>query len=320
MRLITFEWKGKLLLGCQLGDCLLQLDRAYEHWIGDMPSWLGDMRALLAAGETALAKAKWLETRCHELLRDPKGKGELTDEGVIHKLDEVRRRAPIRNPEKIICIGLNYRDHCAEQKIPLPQNPILFSKFSNAIIGPGDKIRRPRLTNRLDFEGELALVIGREGMDISRREAMDYVAGYTIFNDVSARDIQFADRQWLRGKTFDTFAPMGPTLVTKDEVGDPQQLAIKVKVNGRTMQDSTTANMIFDIPYLISFISQVVPLSPGDVVATGTPAGVGAFRKPPVFLQEGDEVSIEIEKLGLLRNAVIDEGRQEGDIDSPGLT
>ncbi len=312
MRLTTFELEDRLLLGCQLGDWLLQLDRAYKHWMGgDVPSWLGDMRALLAAGETALKKTELLEAKSRELLHNPNGERELVDEGVIHKIGEVRLRAPIRNPEKIICIGLNYRDHCTEQNIPLPKNPILFSKFSTAIIGPGDKIKRPRLTNQLDFEGELAFVMGRGGKDISLRGAMDYVAGYTIFNDVSARDIQFADRQWLRGKAFDTFAPMGPFLVTKDEVGNPQQLAIKVKVNGKIMQDSTTANMIFDIPYLISFISQVVSLSPGDVVATGTPAGVGVFRKPPVFLQEGDEVSIEIEKLGLLRNTVTAERQKE---------
>ncbi len=309
MYLATFEFENELFLGCKLGDNLLQLDKAYEHWVGERaPLWLQEMRSLLAAGETALEKVKWLNAKCRGLLRGDAEERKLLGDGIIHKLAGVRIRAPILNPEKIICIGLNYRDHCAEQNIPLPNNPILFSKFSTAIIGPEDKIRRPKLTNQLDFEGELAFMIGKRGRGISSAEAMDYVAGYTIFNDVSARDIQFADRQWLRGKTFDTFAPMGPFLVTKDEVEDPHRLDIKVRVNGRIMQDSNTRNMIFDIPYLINFVSQVLTLSPGDVIATGTPAGVGVFRKPPLFLQDGDEVVVEIEKLGSLRNTVTDEG------------
>lgn len=310
MYLSTFELENKILLGCKVGDGLLQLDAAYKHWVEKAsPAWLQDMLLLLGEGETAMEKVKWLKAKAQDALFTLEVERKLASKGVIHRLSEVRIMAPILHPEKIICLGLNYKDHCLEQNVPMPKNPILFSKFSTAIIGSEDKIVRPRMTKQLDFEGELAFVVGKRGKDIPIMEAMDYVAGYTILNDVSARDIQFSDRQWLRGKTFNTFAPMGPFLVTKDEVEEPHNLDIKVKVNGRMMQNSNTENMIFDIPHLVSFISQVLTLSPGDVIATGTPAGVGVFRKPPVFLRDGDEVIIEIEKLGELRNTVVDEKR-----------
>lgn len=308
MYLSTFKSKDRLSLGCKVGDDLFQLDKAYKHWIGEAsPVWLQDMRSLLEEGETAMKRVKWLNDKVQSVLSTCGGHKRLAAKGISHRLSDVQIMAPILNPEKIICIGLNYKDHCLEQNVPMPKNPILFSKFSTAIIGPEDKIVRSRATGQLDFEGELAFVVGKRGKRIPVEDAMEYIVGYTIFNDVSARDIQFSDRQWLRGKTFDTFAPMGPFLVTKDEVKNPHQLDIKVKVNGNAMQDSNTKNMIFCIPYLVNFISQVVTLSPGDVVATGTPAGVGIFRQPPVFLKDGDEVAIEVEKLGVLRNTVADE-------------
>ncbi|MBC7336686.1 MAG: fumarylacetoacetate hydrolase family protein, partial [Clostridia bacterium] len=178
------------------------------------------------------------------------------------------------------------------------------AKFSTALTGPGCPIVKPAATHQLDYETELAVVIARRGKNIPQAEAMNYVAGYTIFNDVSARDIQFGDRQWLRGKTYDTFAPIGPHLVTADGVPDPQNLRLRCWVNGELRQDGNTASMIFDVPSLIAFISEVVTLLPGDLIATGTPAGVGVFRQPPVFLQPGDTIRMEIEKLGVLENYV----------------
>lgn len=229
---------------------------------------------------------------------------ELASEGLLLPFSEINTLAPLSNPNKIVCVGLNYRDHCAEHGAEPPPHPILFAKFSTALTGPGCPIVKPAATHQLDYETELAVVIARRGKNIPRAEAMNYVAGYTIFNDVSARDIQFGDRQWLRGKTYDTFAPIGPHLVTADEVPDPQNLRLRCWVNGELRQDGNTASMIFDVPSLIAFISEVVTLLPGDLIATGTPAGVGVFRQPPVFLQPGDRIRMEIEKLGVLENYV----------------
>ncbi|MBN1755879.1 fumarylacetoacetate hydrolase family protein [bacterium] len=225
---------------------------------------------------------------------------------ILYPLDSIHFTAPILNPEKIICIGRNYRDHCREQNQPIPSNPIIFSKYNTALTGPYDPVLKPEQTEKLDFEGELAVVIGREGRYIPKEEALEYVAGYSIFHDVTARDIQFADKQWLRGKSFDTFAPMGPFLVTREEVPDPHNLSIKTIVNDRLMQDSNTSNLIFNIPYLINFISSGITLSPGDIIATGTPAGVGVFRDPPIFLRPGDTVRIEIQNLGFILNNIVE--------------
>lgn len=310
MYLSTFKSGDRILLGCRVGDHLLQFDSVYTYlYRQPAPRWLTDMRILLHEGESAVAEVQELKARIENEISDPGRESELRARGIIHPIDTVQIMAPMLNPEKVICVGLNYRDHCLEQDISIPENPILFSKFATAIIGPGEAIVRPRFTQQLDFEGELAFVVGKGGKHISIEHAMTHLFGYTIFNDVSARDIQFGDRQWLRGKTFDTFAPMGPFLVTKDEIADPHDLGIHAEVNGRCMQDSNTSNMIFDIPYLVHFISEVVRLSPGDIVATGTPAGVGVFRDPQVFLSAGDEVAIHIEILGVLRNPVVDEER-----------
>jgi 2-keto-4-pentenoate hydratase/2-oxohepta-3-ene-1,7-dioic acid hydratase in catechol pathway len=265
------------------------------------------MRSLLERGDPALEKLKVLISTIEETLTSEDGDETLRAHGILHGLSEVRIMAPIPNPQKIICVGRNYMDHCREQNKPVPQRPILFSKFSTAIIGLNGEIVRPRVTDQLDFEGELAFVIGKTAKTIPVEQAMEYVAGYTILNDVTARDIQFSDGQWLRGKSCDTFAPMGPFLVTRDETEDPHDLHMEVRVNGATMQDSNTSNMIFRIPDLVAFVSATITLAPGDIVATGTPAGVGVFRDPPVFLKEGDEVAIEIERLGLLCNRVVDE-------------
>jgi len=214
--------------------------------------------------------------------------------------------APIPDPPKVICIGLNYRDHAAESGAPIPAEPVLFSKFSSAIIGPEEPIVLPRVSHEVDYEAELVVVIGKRGRYIAEDQARNYVAGYTIGHDVSARDWQLRKPggQWLAGKTFDTFAPIGPALVTADEIRDPHRLSIELRLNGQVMQRSNTEQMIFTVDKLVAYISQVVTLQPGDLIFTGTPPGVGFARKPPVFLKPGDIVEIEIENLGILRNPV----------------
>jgi len=211
---------------------------------------------------------------------------------------------PIERPGKIVCVGLNYRDHAEEQGTELPPAPLLFAKWPNALIGPGEAIVLPRVSKRVDYEAELGVVIGERVRGVSKENALDAVRGYICLNDVSARDLQFSDGQWTRGKSADTFCPVGPRLVPAAEVPDPQALGIRCVLNGETMQDSTTANMIFGVAEIIAYASATMTFEPGDLIATGTPAGVGVFRDPPVLLKEGDEVTIEIDGLGSLTNPV----------------
>jgi 2,4-diketo-3-deoxy-L-fuconate hydrolase len=207
-------------------------------------------------------------------------------------------------PTNVLCIGLNYKDHAAESGLPLPEKPVMFAKLTRCITGPGAPIVLPPDTNEVDYEAELAVVIGRLCRGVSASEALDYVAGYTCMNDVSARDFQRGDGQWVRAKSQDTFGPMGPYLVTPEEISGPQSLRIQCRVNGQLLQDSNTDKMIFPVNELIAFISRGITLEPGDVISTGTPHGIGAVRKPPVFLKPGDEVVVEIEGLGRLSNSV----------------
>ena len=211
---------------------------------------------------------------------------------------------PIDRPEKIVCIGLNYRDHAEEQGIDLPGAPLLFAKWPNTLIGAGEPIVIPPVTKQVDYEAELGVVIGKRVRGVSADDALEAVRGYICLNDVSARDLQFSDGQWVRGKSLDTFCPIGPELVPAAEVPDPQALPIRAIVNGDVLQDSTTANMIFGVAEIVAHVSQAITLEPGDLIATGTPAGVGAFRDPPVWLQPGDEITIEIEGVGGLTNPV----------------
>lgn len=218
-------------------------------------------------------------------------------------LTEAGLTAPLTFPSKIVAIGKNYADHAAETKSKVPDNPLIFTKFTTAIIGPNDVVTwDPALTAKVDYEAELAVIIGKTARRVSQADALDYVFGYTCANDVSARDLQFGDGQWVRGKSLDTFCPLGPWLVTADELPDPQNLDIKCEINGAVMQHSNTGKMIFNVAYLISFISQAFTLLPGDIILTGTPDGVGAFREPPVFMQQGDEMAVEIEGIGRLVN------------------
>ncbi len=214
--------------------------------------------------------------------------------------------APILRPQKLIGIGLNYRDHIEETKMEIPKEPLMFAMYSNAITGPDRPIVIPSMSRKIDYEAELAVVIGSTARHVRPEEALEHVAGYTIVNDVSARDLQRADGQWLRAKSFDTFAPMGPCLVTKTSLGDADGLSIELRLNGQTLQKSNTRNLIFKVPALVSHISRVMTLEPGDVISTGTPGGVGFTRKPPIYLQPGDVVEVEVEGIGILRNPVSD--------------
>ena len=212
---------------------------------------------------------------------------------------------PIDRPGKIICVGLNYRDHAEEQGTALPEAPLLFAKWQNTLIGPGEAIVIPPVVTKCDYEAELGVVIGERVRDVSAENALEAVAGYVCVNDVSARDLQFADGQWTRGKSPDTFCPVGPALVSRDDLPDPQALPIRAILNGETVQESTTANMIFGVAEVIAYVTRTITLEPGDLIATGTPAGVGAFRDPPLFMRPGDEITIQIEGIGSLTNPFV---------------
>jgi 2-keto-4-pentenoate hydratase/2-oxohepta-3-ene-1,7-dioic acid hydratase in catechol pathway len=223
------------------------------------------------------------------------------------RLKDVKLLAPIPRPRKLLCVGLNYLDHARETGAEIPTVPTIFNKFATAVIGPGDNIVLPRVSQAPDYEAEFAFVIGRGGRHIAKEAWRDHVFGYTIINDVSARDYQRATSQWLMGKTFDTFAPMGPWIVTADEIEDPHNLDVQIEINGEQLQNSNTRELIFKIPDLIAFLSSVFTLEPGDIVSTGTPAGVGFARKPPRFLRPGDDVVVKVSSIGELRNSVVAE-------------
>lgn len=225
-------------------------------------------------------------------------------EWVTRPLSAVRLHAPIADPGKIICIGLNYSDHAAESGQPIPAQPPIFAKWSNAILDPGGTILRPRGCQQLDWEVELGVVIGRTARFVSKAAALDHVFGYTIVNDSSARDFQFITTQWGLGKTADTFAPMGPCIADATEIPDPHQLRLRTWINDRLMQDGHTSKLIYDVRYLVSYLSGIFTLSPGDLIATGTPPGVGMARKPPIFLTPGDVCRMEIERIGVIENPI----------------
>jgi len=246
--------------------------------------------------------------RCYDLATDfVTPAREAVDSGVLPTVDlaDVKVQAPVPRPGKIICIGLNYMDHVLESGAEVPKAPLIFSKFDTCAAASEDPILLPKGSEQVDFEAELAVVIGRRAKNIKTENAMDHVFGYTNFNDVSARDMQFADGQWQRGKSCDTFAPFGEFVATKDEIPDPHNLRIQFRLNGETMQDSNTNQLIFKIPELVEYLSRSITLEPGDIIATGTPPGVGFARKPPVFLKDGDVCEVEIDGLGVLINPVV---------------
>jgi 2-keto-4-pentenoate hydratase/2-oxohepta-3-ene-1,7-dioic acid hydratase in catechol pathway len=283
LKLVTFDMRGPTT-GAVIGDRVLHLTRA-------LPFIPAEIEEIFRRG--LLPEVKNLVDNASEL-----------DKSFFIPFSEVSLYPPVPSPSKIICLGLNYTGHAREQHKEPPASPMLFAKAPSALNGPFDDIEiRPGVEN-VDAEAELAVVIGRDGNMIPEEEAHHYIAGYMAFNDVSARKIQRADRQWFRGKSFDTFAPCGPWLVTPDVVGDPHNLSITQRLNGIVMQESNTAEMIFSAFALIAFISATMTLFSGDIIATGTPAGVGVFREPPVFLKDGDVVEIEIERIGTIRNTV----------------
>jgi 2-keto-4-pentenoate hydratase/2-oxohepta-3-ene-1,7-dioic acid hydratase in catechol pathway len=313
MKLVTYETAKQSRLGVVEGEFVVDVAAAYSliakgriadakiaaaakvlRKLGRPPD---DMLELLALGE-GFRRALGVITAGAAAA----GKGR---KGLLTPLRSAKLRAPIARPNKIVCLGLNYADHAREQGTEPPAAPIYFLKSHNTICGPGDPIRLPPNSTQVDYEAEFAVVIGKRGHRIPETEALKFVAGYTVLDDVSARDMQFGDKQWYRGKSCDTFAPTGPWIVTADEIPDPHNLRISLTLNGETMQDSNTGNLIFRVPFLISYLSQSVTWEVGDLISTGTPPGVGVFRKPPVFLKPGDTVSVSVEGIGTLTNPVV---------------
>jgi len=274
-----------------------------------------DCKKLFAPGERPSDPLAWFDMdgpwfqRAREtamrLERDASALEDARSNGWLVPSGDAYWFAPVPRPGKIVCVGLNYRDHAAESGLAVPKTPVIFSKFSSCVIAPGEPVVIPPSSAKVDYEAELAIVIGRRASHVTADRAYDYVLGYTAFNDVTARDFQFGDGQWQRGKSCDTFAPMGQAIVTADEIPDPHTLRISLTVNGTVMQDSNTSQLIFRVPELIAFISDSITLEPGDVIATGTPAGVGFARKPPVFLQPGDRMEVSIDRIGGLGNPVV---------------
>lgn len=283
MKLVTFRRNGSAEPGVLSGNRVVAIRQAGFH----------DLLSITEGGREALERIEaWS-------LKPP--------ESEIAPLHLVRLLTPIPRPPKIICVGLNYRDHAIESKMEIPKVPTIFSKYATAVIGPGENIVLPGNSTKPDYEAEFAFVIGKGGRHIRAGEWAQHVFGYTIVNDVSARDFQMATSQWMMGKTFDTFCPVGPYLVTADEIADPHALDISMTINGEVLQSSNTRNLIFPIPDLIAYLSSVFTLESGDIVSTGTPAGVGAGRTPPRWLRPGDDVIVRVAGLGELRNPVVAE-------------
>ena len=314
MQLVTFVENGRRRVGAHVDGKVVDLQAALASRLrrgGEgRPDELAaalipaDMRAFIERGEPALAQAKSalayaLEAADHAF--DP------SEPKMVYELGEVGVDAPILNPEKIVAIGLNYLDHARESGMEPPKKPLFFSKYPSSIVGPGAPVilPPPHVSTKVDYEIELAVIVGRAAKNVSEEEAMEHVFGYTILNDISARDLQFEDGQWVKGKALDTFAPMGPWIVTKDEIPDPHSLRLTMRLNGEVVQDSSTSNLIFKVPQLIAYLSTLFTLKPGDVISTGTPFGVGMARKPPRFLKPGDTMVAEIEKIGALENPVL---------------
>jgi len=285
LKLLTFRIDNKVRPGVLDGDKVIDLAAA-----GLPVDENGDLMAIVRGGDAVFDRIK-------EAVKSPGAKR--------YRLADVKVMAPLLAPSKVVAIGLNYMPHVREAKFKSPSKPIVFTKFSTSVTGPYDEVSwSSSVTKQVDYECELGVVIGRRGRDIAESEALDYVFGYTVVNDVSARDLQFGDDagQWDHGKSLDTFCPCGPWIVTRDEIESPQVLRIRTLLNGKEMQNSTTGSMIFGVARLIAYVSQGTTLAPGDLIATGTPEGVGFARQPPVFMKDGDECVCEIERIGEIRN------------------
>ncbi len=307
MRIISFatkesEWKVPrmgIILSSEARDSGERLDCEKLFASAERPTnplaWFDmDGRWFTTARDTAL-----------RLMRDATALAAARDNGWLVPSGDAYWFAPVPRPGKVVCIGMNYRDHAREIGLGLPNAPTIFSKFSSCVIAPGEPVVMPADSTQVDYEAELAVVMGRRATRVAADRAYEYVLGYTAFNDVTARDFQFGDLQWQRGKSCDSFAPMGPVIVTADEIPDPHTLRITLARNGIVMQDSNTSQMIFRVPQLIAFITRTITLEPGDVIATGTPGGVGFARKPPMFLKAGDVMEVGIDRIGALGNPVV---------------
>ncbi|WP_311212324.1 MULTISPECIES: fumarylacetoacetate hydrolase family protein [unclassified Arthrobacter] len=294
MKIVSYHHESGVRGGVLIDDAVYDLELLLQgsteaiHGattsVREFLSLYGDRIPAISSGITALAS------------EDPVAR--------VGALNEVRLTTPITDPAKVLCIGLNYKDHVAETGRAFPEYPDVFAKFASTMIGPEDEIGGAQISNNLDFEGEVAVIIGRRAAEVSEDEALDYVAALAPLNDVTARDLQYRGTQWLAGKAVDGSTPWGPAIVTLDEVGDPQKLDIATRVNGIEVQRSNTQHQIFSIARIVSYLSSFLTLEPGDVIATGTPQGIGAKRNPPVWLEPGDTVEIEIDKVGVLRNCV----------------
>jgi len=291
LRLIRYVYRGNESYGVLKDERII-----------DLPGFLKMRGKQAPKSLEELIISDWKTDEIDELI------DEISDEEMRQisiNIKDAILRAPILSPPKIVCLGLNYRDHAEEAGAKIPEEPIIFMKPRTSIVGPGEPVIKPRFVEELDYEVELAIIIGRKGKDIPVSEASDYIFGYTVFNDISARDIQFKDGQWTRGKSFDTFAPIGPCITTATQIGDPNNLRLRTRVNGEIRQDSSTSRMIFNVYEIVHHLSRVMTLEPCDIIATGTPGGVAVFMKPePKFLQPGDTIEVEIEKIGTLRNPI----------------
>lgn len=310
MRIYSVSVNGtsRLALKSEEGGWI-DLQKAYESWLVENDKCSGAAARTLAATlipgdlvqliEMGKVGAEACEIAARFAAGTPAGPWHLPGDGV-------RIEAPLKTPRKFFCIGLNYRAHAAESNSPLPKEPLFFNKFATSIVGPYDPVihQGPAVTEKLDYEVELAVVIGKRAKNVPEAEAENYVYGYTVVNDISARDLQKSDGQWVKGKALDTYAPLGPCVVTRDEI-DASDLALRTRVNGELRQESRTSDLIFSVPQLIAYISRLITLEPGDVISTGTPSGVGGAMKPPRFLKSGDRMEVSIEKLGTQRNRVV---------------
>jgi acylpyruvate hydrolase len=314
MKLVTFHTEYGERLGAVMDDHVLDLHKACEVYFAERghgkPRVMAQalcppsMVEFLQGGDEAMELARHLLAEFRDYVGTPRVKKDFAERRIIVPRRGLGLAAPVPRPGKILCLGMNYRDHAEEAGEDIPEVPVVFTKSPDSVIGPGDPILLPKVSDQVDYAIEFAFVMGRRAKDVPDGSAMEYVAGYTIFHDVSARDYQLSTSQWYIGKAFDTFGPMGPCLVTRDDVPDPHALALELRLNGRIMQSSNTRNLIFGVPRLVAYLSSVMTLDPGDVVATGTPGGAGIYLNPPRFLQPGDFCTLAIEKLGVLENPV----------------
>ncbi|MFD2215698.1 fumarylacetoacetate hydrolase family protein [Metabacillus endolithicus] len=307
MKLVSFTKDGITRIGAIENENVIDLNAAYCALLeseGKLRAEKiaeafvpGEMTDFLKGGSESIEEAKKAAAYAINNV-------EVKGRKLVYSITDVKIEAPVPAPGKMICVGHNYREHILEMKRELPPHPVVFAKFANTVVGPQDDIPFHPISEQLDYEAEFAFVIGQRARNVSQDEALKYVAGYTIVNDVTYRDLQRRTLQWLQGKAVDGSAPMGPWLVTADDLTDPSGLDIVLTVNGEERQRSNTANLVFSVPYLVEFLSNIMTLEPGDIILTGTPGGVGVARDPQVFLKDGDVVRIEVDQVGVLKNKV----------------